>query len=1080
MREGSSGPYHYIPDSRGKTSSRYVKLHLLAGEPLYFLVEPKSRSRELHTQVCSYMHSLGMQDTRLFGLSLLLDGEYVFIDPDYKLSKYAPKSWRSSSTNGLDSNGKPLLELFFHVQFYIDSPLVLQDEMSLEHYYRQIEKNVLERGVFGQQRAKEAYNTLAGLSLQAEFGDSYQTKYYTKPHNYLPRQLLESSCDSKISQTLASLHRANCGLSTTEARLDYITEASSPETFQIPYNCHLYRLRMTKQEQLPGSVLLAISTNGVDTYQDSPQKPINGKFLWNDIGKLCFDRKKFEIRGINGALGKKCCYFTSRDEKSKHLLLLCRLTHEYSMAVDSQLAQLRGSQDIEKKQYRDWPRELGKYTSRYCGNGEQRISVISSTSSTTTSGIVSDRVHSLDDSEDDLDLEIMINSPPALSAESLALNQLSESSQSTPSPPPNFEQRQGQKRSPVVVTPATTEGSQCSSSASTIVIQHQQPPGPTTRFVMRSGSVTSSLELGYSHTAEYSGSCDYGSQSAHCTASSGVYTLDDTSDQHTVLDTVASSSGIGLQSEQRSRSGSLVSNSGSFHGDGSDPSDAGRGNLLTAEELSNLIVHRSPKPRRGVYPSRATVSSTLDSCSDYVTLPPPPIPPPSQDNKIYAEPKMLCSLGAPPGHHQPPEYTPLPPPHPIASLPSPKAQETSASFITTKPQISILTAHSGFVSSNLSLENSHYEPSARMKIQSNLLPIVGSNNYLDVRKSYLQQFHPQPPYQKTLHIQPPPPPPRANLATVYTNQVSRSQIEQFKEQLYSDVDYVMYPLKEPALSKQEYLESKAARQTPPPPYPSGRNAIYRSTPNVALQSGYLPFYNKSLAQNKFASNQNLSDYYLSTSPLYSATGSYSSSSTHSLLYDPSLASSPFYRTLSHDNILNFERPPCERTRYRRPPPPIPSDPVAMIGHESNSRGVWPELQKPRHESPEAPLDISSLREKSKNLDLPLISALCNDRSLLKQTNAFVMPRHPDRTRPVSWHVDTSTEKKSIFSTLLSKSISNPTPSSKHSKLKYPVSGLSTNQIVKGGRKATSRHKHPEISIDEAKGRGRTSSSKDIK
>lgn len=37
------------------------------------------------------------------------------------------------------------------------------------------------------------------------------------------------------------------------------------------------------------------------------------------------------------------------------------------------------------------------------------------------------------------------------------------------------------------------------------------------------------------------------------------------------------------------------------------------------------------------------------------------------------------------------------------------------------------------------------------------------------------------------------------------------------------------------------------------------------------------------------------------------------------------------------------------------------------------------------------IDILTLREKSKNLDLPMISALCNDRSLLKQTKAFVMP-----------------------------------------------------------------------------------------
>jgi len=38
------------------------------------------------------------------------------------------------------------------------------------------------------------------------------------------------------------------------------------------------------------------------------------------------------------------------------------------------------------------------------------------------------------------------------------------------------------------------------------------------------------------------------------------------------------------------------------------------------------------------------------------------------------------------------------------------------------------------------------------------------------------------------------------------------------------------------------------------------------------------------------------------------------------------------------------------------------------------------------------LDIALLREKSKHLDLPLISALCNDRSLLKQTKVVINPK----------------------------------------------------------------------------------------
>lgn len=91
------------------------------------------------------------------------------------------------------------------------------------------------------------------------------------------------------------------------------------------------------------------------------------------------------------------------------------------------------------------------------------------------------------------------------------------------------------------------------------------------------------------------------------------------------------------------------------------------------------------------------------------------------------------------------------------------------------------------------------------------------------------------------------------------------------------------------------------------------------------------------------------------------------------------------------------------------------------------------------------LDIRTLREKSRNLDLPLISALCNDRYLLKQTKAFVMPKHP--AEPTS-----STSSKNGTRS------SNGGTSSRN---KYPVSGLSTTQITKPPRKSsTSTHKHP--------------------
>lgn len=129
-----------------------------------------------------------------------------------------------------------------------------------------------------------------------------------------------------------------------------------------------------------------------------------------------------------------------------------------------------------------------------------------------------------------------------------------------------------------------------------------------------------------------------------------------------------------------------------------------------------------------------------------------------------------------------------------------------------------------------------------------------------------RQFLPPPP--PSLPRQPPPPPPGPGL---YGGQLARShQLELYQQQLYSDVDYVIYPLQDPAVSQQEYLDAKqssllaAMAQAPPTPhphpylaYPAGwdtckGHAIYRSTP-------YLPF-------SRYASTQNLSDTYVQLSP----------------------------------------------------------------------------------------------------------------------------------------------------------------------------------------------------------------------
>lgn len=74
--------------------------------------------------------------------------------------------------------------------------------------------------------------------------------------------------------------------------------------------------------------------------------------------------------------------------------------------------------------------------------------------------------------------------------------------------------------------------------------------------------------------------------------------------------------------------------------------------------------------------------------------------------------------------------------------------------------------------------------------------------------------------------------------------------------------------------------------------------------------------------------------------------------------------------------------------------PKPDMVLGMSRNGNNSNSILAQLQASvaaasaaaqKAQQPPNPLDIALLREKSKHLDLPLISALCNDRSLLKQT-----------------------------------------------------------------------------------------------
>ncbi|XP_059046582.1 protein expanded [Achroia grisella] len=1149
-------------------------------QPLHFVVEAKARVKELKSLATSHAQLQGMTDTDLFGLAIMQNGEYLFVDLESKLSKYAPKSWRSSHTHGLDANGKPLLELHLVVQFHVESPLLLHDEVGRYLYFLQMRHNVRTRDAL----PAEVLLLLTGLALQAEYGDanSYEDRDYFKVEEYAPPSLT----GDWVSAAMRACHRELCGLPKTDAQVRFIREVCLlPDTI----NSHRYRLKQNKSEPDTGTVWLLVTAKGIKILPDNG--PLSN-FVWSAIGKLSFDRKKFEIKTDEG----KITLYSISEEKCKYLFALCKETHQFSMKIAPNFNEILLKEEEERKICYGYSKSLNFQYNQ--NKSEQRISVISTTSSNTTSGIVSDRVQSEDE------LEIMIDSPPAPSTESLAFAHLLDCSNSyfirhipQDEPPTKTSSLKLQKSKSRIkkskddcehgakpdnkicdtnIIKKTTNqleestslsekcvaetdspvssklkctGSQCSSSCSTVIMARA---GLST---LSRTSDTSSLELGYSHTAQNSMISDnsvvgldveYSRDTAltlydgigeavtvaASSETSGVYTLgsselttqskidtlfedsrtdygsshydsyktsknNDLADFDSVSSILKSKSDRNCHSSEtlrlraslantdcvdgannfsiqdhndnsnifRERTNSNVS-AVSFHGDGSDPTD-NKHNLLTATELTDLIVGR------GVYPKSQSVSDTLDSVSDYVRLPlpfcgdsyiqghedtapsddnypntsffdRPPTPPTRSDSRKLLNLSLPNILDIdenvrPTVHDKPPppyEFnhntlssyhvspSKLPPAYPgsssstVSLRQTGEKEEVAARLVTSKPMITILKAEAGEV--NTSIERTFASPmvvehrfqkskrhqaSSRRAERSKLAQ--GINNNLspsreipphavdsNVLVAMMKLPPPPPPPPRRTRLPPPPPAARLPPPPPPHNPI-------FHQQLYSDVDYVYYPLQDPVVSQQNYIDHKLTESRLSNMH---KNSVqYRSTPYLSTSISGTSLY---------GSIQNLSDSYVqlpgTRTSWYSLT-SRTSLSNHSINFDRPLRPTRiseipnFSRTKSDDNLLNNKDPPPIKMRRMPPPPPPPYEhkkklpthlrEIKSSNYPTNMNNI-PSASKVKDN---CDLDIKIIREKSKNLDLPLIAALCNDRSLLKQTKAFGAPKLSKQT-----------------------------------------------------------------------------------
>ncbi|XP_025238157.1 FERM domain-containing protein 1 [Theropithecus gelada] len=213
---------------------RDVLVLLPSQEQLRLTVGVKATGRELFQQVCN---AVSIRDTQFFGLCVIRNNEYIFMDLEQKLSKYFSKDWKKEIHEENEKPRAPFV-VFLRVQHYVENGRVISDHRARHLYYCHLKERVLRSQCA---HREEAYFLLAACALQADLGDHREpahTGRYFEPHSYFPQWVITKRGIDYILRHMPALHRDRQGLNPKEAVLCFIQEACRLEDVPV----HFFRL----------------------------------------------------------------------------------------------------------------------------------------------------------------------------------------------------------------------------------------------------------------------------------------------------------------------------------------------------------------------------------------------------------------------------------------------------------------------------------------------------------------------------------------------------------------------------------------------------------------------------------------------------------------------------------------------------------------------------------------------------------------------------------------------------------------------------------------------------------------------
>eukprot|EP00079_Xenopus_tropicalis_P020214 XP_012810882.1 PREDICTED: tyrosine-protein phosphatase non-receptor type 13 isoform X3 [Xenopus tropicalis] len=308
---------------KGKTDEirRKLNIILLSGQRLELTCDTKSTCKDVFDMVVAHV---GLVEHHLFGLAILKDQEFYFIDLDLKLSKVSPDGWKEDTKK----KGKSSIDftLYFRVKFFVDDIILLQHSLTCHQYYLEQRKDILDGKLYCDD---EAAMLLASLALQAEYGD-YQPEVhsmsYFRMEHYLPARVTEKLELSYLKEELPRLHSTYAGASEKEAELEFLRVCQKlPE-----YGVHFHRVQPEKKSQT--GILLGVCPKGVLIFEvhNGTRTPVL-RFPWRETKKISFSKKKISLQNTSDSI--KHVFQTESNKTCQYLLQLCSSQHKFQLQM---------------------------------------------------------------------------------------------------------------------------------------------------------------------------------------------------------------------------------------------------------------------------------------------------------------------------------------------------------------------------------------------------------------------------------------------------------------------------------------------------------------------------------------------------------------------------------------------------------------------------------------------------------------------------------------------------------------------------------------------------------------------------